>query len=117
LPVTIINKKNSLGLTWAEIGPVFRLPGYASAQQFLATGMATSARIVGGEMDFFGAAEQQEPGSGAAFVAGAHSLGLRVFADPAGSEADWNFFASLGVDAIYSTIPLGVRLQPAIPDL
>ena len=116
LPVTIISKKNSLGLTWAEIGPVFRLPGYASAQQFLATGMATSVRVVGGEMDFLGAAEQQQPGSGTAFVAGAHSLGLRVFADPAGSEADWNFFASLGVDAIYSTIPLGVRLQPAIPE-
>jgi glycerophosphoryl diester phosphodiesterase len=116
LPVTIINKKNSLGLAWAEIGPVFRLPGYASPQQFLATGMATSARVVGGEMDFFGAAEQQQPGSGAAFVAGAHSLGLRVFADPAGSEAEWDFFASLGVDAIYSTIPLGVRLQPAIPE-
>src|SRR5205807_916187 len=58
LPVTIINKKNSLGLTWAEIGPVFRLPGYASAQQFLATGMATSVRVVGGEMDFFAPAEQ-----------------------------------------------------------
>ena len=55
-------------------------------------------------------------GSGAAFVAGAHSLGLRVFVDPAGSEADWDFFASFGVDAIYSVIPLGVRLQPAIPD-
>jgi len=117
LPVTIINKKNSLGLTWAEIGPVFRLPGYASAQQFLATGMATSARVVGGEMDFFGPAEQQQPGSGTAFVGAAHSLGLRVFADPAGSEADWNFLSSLGVDAIYSTIPLGLRLQPAIPDL
>ncbi len=117
LPVTIINKKNSLGLTWAEIGPVFRLPGYASAQQFLATGMATSVRVVGGEMDFFGPAERQQPGSGAAFVAGAHSLNLRAFADPAGSEAEWNFFSSLGVDAIYSTIPLGVRLQPAIPDL
>jgi len=116
LPVTIINKKNSLGLTWAEIGPVFRLPGYASAQQFLATGMATSVRVVGGEMDFFGPAEQQQPGSGKAFVAGAHSLGLRVFADPAGSEADWNFFSSLGVDAIYSVIPLGVQLQPVIPD-
>jgi glycerophosphoryl diester phosphodiesterase len=116
LPVTIINKKNSLGLTWAEIGPVFRLPGYASAQQFLATGMAVSVRVVGGEMDFFGPAEQQQPGSGAAFVAGAHSLGLRVFADPAGSEADWNFFSSLGVDAIYSVIPLGVQLQPAIPE-
>ena len=117
LPVTIINKKNSLGLAWAEIGPVFRLPGYASAQQFLATGMATSVRVVGGEMDFLGPAEQQQPGSGAAFVAGAHSLGLRVFADPAGSEVDWNFFSSLGVDAIYSVIPLGVQLQPAIADL
>ena len=116
LPVTIINKKNSLGLTWAEIGPVYRLPGYASPQQFLATGMALNARIVGGEMDFLAPAEQQQPGSGAAFVAGAHSLGLRVFADPAGSEADWNFFASLGVDAIYSVIPLGVRLQPTIPE-
>src|SRR5215470_7928235 len=78
LPVTIINKNISLGLTWAEIGQVFRLPGYASPQQFLATGIALQARIVGGEMDFFGLAEQQQPGSGAAFVAAAHSLGLRV---------------------------------------
>jgi glycerophosphoryl diester phosphodiesterase len=115
-PVTVVDKKNSLGLTWANIGPIFRLPGYASAQQFLATGMALSVRVVGGEMDFLGAAEQQQPGSDAAFVAAAHSLGLRAFADPANSEADWNFFASLGVDAIYSTIPLGVRLQPAIPE-
>jgi glycerophosphoryl diester phosphodiesterase len=116
LPVTIINKKISLGLTWAEIGAVFRLPGYASAQQFLATGIVIQARIVGGEMDFFGPAEQQQPGSGAAFVAAAHSLGLRTFADPANTPADWNFFASLGVDAIYSTIPMGVQLQPAIPE-
>ena len=53
---------------------------------------------------------------GAAFVAAAHSLGLRVFADPVRSENDWNFFASLGVDAIYSDIPLGARLQPVIPE-
>jgi glycerophosphoryl diester phosphodiesterase len=117
LPVTIINKKISLGLTWAEIGPVFRLPGYASAQQFLITGIVTGVRVVGGEMDFFGAAEQQQPGSGAAFVGAAHSLGFRVFTDPANSEADWKFFASLGVDAIYSVIPLGVHLQPTIPEI
>ncbi len=116
LPVTIINKNISLGLTWAEIGQVFRLPGYTSPQQFLATGMALQVHIVGGEMDFFGPAEQQQPGSGAAFVAAAHSLGLRTFADPANTPADWNFFASLGVDAIYSTIPMGVQLQPAIPE-
>src|SRR5947209_1784294 len=104
LPVTIINKKISLGLTWAEIGPVFRLPGYASPVQFLITGLVTSVRVVGGEMDFFGAAEQQQPGSGAEFVVAAHSLGMRAFADPANTPADWNFFATLGVDAIYSTI-------------
>src|SRR5215475_994182 len=117
LPVTIMtNKKNSLGLTWAEIGQVFRLPGYSSPQQFLGTGIATQVRVVGGEMNFFGPAEQQQPGSGAAFVAAAHSLGLRVFADPAQTAADWNFFAGLGVDAIYSNIPLGVQLQPALPN-
>jgi hypothetical protein len=109
------NKKNSLGLQWAEIGQVFRLPGYSSPLQFLETGLATQVRVVGGEMDFFGPTEQQQPGSGAAFVAGAHSLGFRVFADPAQTAADWNFFAGLGVDAIYSNIPLGVPLQPAIP--
>ncbi len=117
LPVTIIDKKISLGLAWAEIGPVYRLPGYASVQQFLGAGIATRVRIVGGEMNFFGPAEQQQPGSGAAVVAAAHSLGFKVFADPAGTEAEWNFFASIGVDAVYSNIPMGVRLQPVIPHL
>lgn len=117
LPVTIMtDKKNSLGLTWAEIGPVYRLPGYSSPQQFLETGIATSVRVVGGEMDFFAPAEQQQPGSGSAFVAGARSIGFRVFADPAQTAADWNFFAGLSVDAIYSNIPLGVELQPVIPN-
>ena len=117
LPVKIMtDKKNSLGLTWAEIGPVFRLPGYSSPVQFLETGLATSVRVVGGEMDFLGPAEQQQPGSGSEFVAGAHAFGFRVFADPAQSAADWNFFAGLGVDAVYSTIPLGVQLEPAIPN-
>jgi len=40
----------------------------------------------------------------------------RAFADSAGSDAKWDFLAALGVDAIYSTIPMGVSLQPAIPD-
>ena len=117
LPVTIINKKNSLGLTWGEIGSIYRLPGYASVQQFLETGFATRARILGAELDFLGSAEQQQPGSGAAFVGAAHALGFKVFADPARTEGDWDFFSSLGIDAIYSDIPLGVRLQATIPDL
>lgn len=117
LPVTIINKKISLGLTWADIGPVYRLPGYAAPGQMLAIAMAVQARAVGCEMDFFGPAEQLQPGSGAAFVGGAHALGLRAFADPANVDADWDFFASLGVDAIYSTIPMGLKHQPTIPEI
>src|SRR5437870_13682273 len=46
LPVTIINKKISLGLIRAEIGPVFRLPGYASPEQFLIAGIVTGVRVV-----------------------------------------------------------------------
>jgi len=48
-------------------------------------------------------------------LCGAHSLGFRVFADPAQTAADW-ILRGLGVDAIYSNIPLGVQLQPAIPN-
>src|SRR5258706_549395 len=97
LPVTIMtNKKNSLGLTWAEIGPVYRLPGYSSPVQFLETGLATSVRVVGGEMDFFGPAEQQQPGSGSQFVAGAHSFGFRGFVDAAQTPAGWNFLPVSG---------------------
>jgi glycerophosphoryl diester phosphodiesterase len=116
LPVKIIEKQNSLGLTWAEIGPVYRLPGYSSIEQFLATGFATRATIVGFEMNFLGPAEQQQPGTAAAIVAAAHSLGFRVFADPANTADEWNFFAAQGVDAIYSVIPLGTQLQPPIPE-
>lgn len=117
LPVTIINKRISLGLTWAEIGPVFRLPGYASVEQFLIAGIVTAVRVVGAEMDFLGAAEQQQPGSGVGFVGAAHSLGMRAFGDPANTPADWNFFASMGMDAIYTTIPMGLKLQPTIPEM
>lgn len=79
--------------------------------------MAIRARVVGAELNFPGPAEQQQPGSGVAFVDAAHSLGLKVFANPAESEGDWQFFESLGIDAIYSNIPLGVDQQPDIPDL
>jgi hypothetical protein len=33
-----------------------------------------------------------------------------------GQRANWNFFASLGVGAIYGIIPPGLRLRQVIPD-
>jgi hypothetical protein len=97
--VTLINKKLSLGLPWAEIGLVFR-PARLRFSAAVPGNGAGQARVIGSEMDFLGAAEQAKPSSASAFVAAAQSLGLRVFADPANTPADWFFFASLGVDAI-----------------
>ena len=37
LPVTLIDKRLDLGLQWAEIGPIFRLPGYQSLADVLST--------------------------------------------------------------------------------
>src|SRR5262249_12878032 len=37
LPVTPIDKKLSLGLQWAELGPIFRLPGYRSTAEVFST--------------------------------------------------------------------------------
>jgi hypothetical protein len=86
LPVAVVDKKISLGLAWADIAPIYRLPGYASPVQFLITGLVTRVRGVGSEIDFLSAAEQQQPGSGAEFVAAARSLGMRAFADPANTR-------------------------------
>ena len=46
LPVTPIRKIPSLGLQWAEIGPLFRLPGYASFAEVLSTAALVDARVV-----------------------------------------------------------------------
>src|SRR5205807_6132406 len=50
LPVTIIQKNSSLGLQWADIGQIYRLPGYTDPLQFLGTGLALHVRIVGVEV-------------------------------------------------------------------
>jgi hypothetical protein len=106
LPVTVIDKQLSLGLTWAEIGPLYRLPGYASPYEALFAAAMTGSSSIAAELLFLGFA-------GAPFVAGVHGLGMRVAAYTATNAAEWGFAASLGVDAIYmDDVPLGVSLQP-----
>ena len=39
LPVTLIDKGLDLGLQWAEIGPVFRLPGYRASSDVFSTAL------------------------------------------------------------------------------
>lgn len=108
-PVTVINKKLDLGLQWAEIGPIFRLPGYRSVDEVLATAVAVRARLVEADLFFLQSA-------GAPFVDTLHAFGLKALGFTATNPAEWFFLQSLGLDGIYTDdIPFGVEHQATIP--
>jgi glycerophosphoryl diester phosphodiesterase len=109
LTVTFVDKTFGLGLQWAELGNVFRLPGYRSFEEILNTVALTGARVVEADLLLLHS-------SGAPFVAGLQAAGLKVFGFTANTEDDWDFLEALGVDAIYTNdVPLGVRRQATIP--
>jgi glycerophosphoryl diester phosphodiesterase len=115
LTVTQIQKADGLGLQWANVGVIYRLPGYASIDQFFYAAFASGSRIVGFEKDFIGYNEQTQPGSVAQVVNAAHSMGLKAFADPAKSVQEFGWYASFGFDAAYcDDIPASLALQPKL---
>ena len=115
LPVTLIQKQDSLGLQWADLGVVYRLPGYTSVQQFFQTAFVVGASIIDGEQDFIVTSEQQQPGSVAQFVGAAHAFGLKAFADPAKNVQQFGYYASFGFDGAYcDDIPASLTLQPPL---
>lgn len=110
---TPIEKKLDVGLQWAEIGPIFRLPGYRSIGEVLSTAAVIGARVVEADLLFFGSLD---PDDVEEFVAAVHGFGLKLFGFTADNEADWIFLQSLGVDGIYANdVPLGATLQAPIP--
>lgn len=109
LPVTLIDKELDLGLQWAEIGPIFRLPGYGSINQVVSTAILTGAPVIEADLFFLNS-------GGLAFVSAMQGVGLKVFGFTANNLGEWLFLQSLGVDAIYTNdVPLGVELQAPIP--
>ncbi len=108
LPVTPIDKGLAVGLQWAEVGPIYRLPGYASASAILTTAATVNARVIEADLGFWSSA-------GAPFVDASHALGFRVFGFTVTNIDEWVFLESLGVDGIYTDdVRLGVDQQPAI---
>ena len=110
LPVTLIDKNVGLGLQWAEIGPIFRLPAYSSVEQYIGVALAVGARAVDLDLTLLG----QDPASGAALVSLLKNLGFSVWSFTVTIDAPgaWGFLESLGVDGIFiDDIPLGVSLQ------
>lgn len=109
LTVTPIDKENDLGLQWAEIGGVFRLPGYRSVAELVQTAAFTYVAAVEADLLLLHS-------TGAPLVQILRAVGLKVFGWTANDEDDWDFLASLGVDGIYvNNVPLGVRDEAAIP--
>jgi glycerophosphoryl diester phosphodiesterase len=109
LPVTLIDKRLDLGLQWADVGAVYRLPGYRSVDELLRTAALTNARVVEADLLLLHSA-------GAALVYALHVAGLKVFGFTANSVNDWKFMDSLGVDGIYTNdVPMGVSRQAPIP--
>lgn len=115
LTVTPIQKQLNLGLQWADVGVIYRLPGYTSVQQFFQTAVVVGASIIDGEQDFIVTSEQQQPGSVAQFVGVAHALGFKAFADPAKNVQQFGYYASFGFDGAYcDDIPSSLALQPPL---
>ena len=109
LPVTLIHKRLDLGLQWAEIGSIYRLPGYRSPAEALRTAGITGARLV--EADLFLLANAGQP-----FVEALHGAGLEILGFTATSAAEWLFMESLGLDGIYTNdVPFGVAHEAPVP--
>ena len=109
LPVTLIDKHPNFGLQWAEIGPIFRLPGYRSVAEVLSTAAVTGVRVVEADLFFLSSA-------GAPFVDLLHGFGLKVLGFTANDATEWLLLQSLGVDGIYTNdVPFGVENQAPIP--
>ena len=105
----LIDKKLSLGLQWAEVGPLFRLPAYQSIDQVLATAVAVRARVIEADLLFLNTA-------GAPFVAAVHQFGFKALGFTATNPAEWSYLESLGLDGVYtSDIPFGVAHEALMP--
>ena len=108
LTVTLIDKDVGLMLQWAEIGPLFRLPGYASFEQYVGTVFGVGATCAALDIVLLGQA-----GPGAGFLVDTlQQFGLCALGFTATNAEEWGFLESLGVDGIYiDDIPLGVAIQ------
>lgn len=95
LTVRPISKTLDVGLRWAELGKIFRLPGYRSVDELLATAVATQVRAV--EADQFLLSSGK-----AGFVEAVHAAGFKAFGFTATTARQWSFLERLGLDGIYT---------------
>ena len=119
LPYTVIDK-DVLGLKWAEVGPVYRLPSYyvdenplLTVQNLIQINFAVGSNMVSVDKEYLGFLETYVGvGQGLAFVQGLQSMGLMVNLYTAENEQEWLFGQQFGVDMItMDDIEAGVALS------
>jgi glycerophosphoryl diester phosphodiesterase len=108
----IIDKNAGFGLQWANIGGVFRLPGYDSIEEFIHVALGLSSTAVDLDIRILQQAELSNSGSGGLLVNCLNHFGLSVWSFTAANQADWEFLSSIGIEGIViDDVPLGVALQ------
>lgn len=110
--VVLIEKEQDFNLQWAQIGVLYRLPGYPSAQQFFLTLFGTQAYAASLDMLLLGMLESQYAGAAKVLVDQLHGFGMKTLLFTVNTPAEWMYFSSLGIDGIYTdNIPMGLQLE------
>lgn len=114
LPVTLIDKDAGFGLQWAEIGPYFRLPGYESLEQYIGVALMLGSQFVTLDRLMLLQMEMLQSGLGAMVVGQLHELGFTVTVYTVDTAPEWEMFAAMGLDGIYTNnIPMGLAYEAA----
>jgi len=124
LHVELIDKQAGFGLQWAEVGPefgpiflpVFRLPGYvdlvtglADINGFIQVAAFTGSQIITFDKLILQQMEATIPGSAQLLIHSLHQNNFTVTVYTIDNAIEWTWFATLGVDAIYTNeISLGL---------
>jgi len=110
LPVTLIDKQAGYGLQWAEIGSLFRLPGYRSLDEYIGVAYQLGAKFLTMDKLVFFQAEHSQHGSASYLVNQAHQLGFEVLPYTVDTVEEWQLLKSFGADGIITNnIPMALN--------
>ena len=113
--VPVINKTTYFGLEWFEAFPFARLP-QLSQQSWIPLHATLQAQVATIDMRILQQAEMLQPGTGTLLVSTFKGAGIRPWEYTATNDAEWKFFAELGVEGITTDdLPGGIALQAPLP--
>ncbi len=112
LVVNYIDKQAGFGLQWAEIGALFRLPGYASFDEYTGVAFHLGTQFLTIDKLMLYQVEQMNAGSAAYLVQQLQASGFKVLSYTVDTESEWQLNTSFGVDAIVTNdIPMGLAQE------